>query len=178
MDFVLDYLGVEKIDWYYLSSNPAITLNDIITHPKYPWDRWGISKNPNMTIDFAIENKDKLDWEFVTTNPGITMDDIINHPELSWVWQYISLNPNITSDFVMANFKHINFNYLSYNRGNRKNLTKKIVETTLGLSSVPTEYAHGRLPAHLINEILSHVYDTSSFTLHDMIERIAPIIEY
>ena len=49
---------------------------------------------------------------------------------------------------------------------------------TLGLSSVPTEYAHGRLPAHLVNEIIGHTYDTSAFTLHDMIERIAPIIEY
>ena len=59
-----------------------------------------------------------------------------------------------------------------------KKLTKKITETTLGLSSVPTEYAHGRLPAHLVHEIIGHAYDTSAFTLHDMIERIAPIIEY
>ena len=79
----------------------------------------------------------------------------------------------------MANFKHINFNLLSNNPfGNRKKLAKKIIETTLGLSSVPTEYAHGRLPAHLVNEIIGHAYDTSAFTLHDMIQRIAPIIEY
>ena len=115
----------------------------------------------------------------ISGNPGITMDDIINHPELQWSWFGISLNPNITPDFVMANFKHINFKFLSSNPfGNRKNLTKKIVETTLGLSSVPTEYAHGRLPAHLVNEIIGHAYDMSAFTLHDMIQRIALIIEY
>ena len=54
----------------------------------------------------------------------------------------------------------------------------KIVEITLGLSSVPTEYAHGRLPAHLVYEIIGYTYDTSAFTLHDMIQRIIPIIEY
>ena len=132
-----------------------------------------------MTIDFAIEYKDKLDWGFITTNPGITMDDIINHPELPWDWFGISLNPNITPDFIMANFKHINFKILSKNPfGNRKKLAKKITEMTLGLSSVPTEYVHGRLPAHLVNEIIGHAYDMSAFTLHDMIQRIAPIIEY
>ena len=101
-----------------------------------------------MTIDFAIEHKDKLDWKGISCNPGITMDDIIDHPELPWGWEEISQNPNITPDFIMANFNHINFVILSYNPfGNKKRLTEKIIETTLGISSVPTEYTHERLPA-------------------------------
>ena len=46
LDFILDYLGIDKINWFNLSSNPAITLNDIITHPKYPWDSGECHKIP------------------------------------------------------------------------------------------------------------------------------------
>ena len=64
LDFVLDYLGVDKINWFVLSENPAITLNDIITHPELSLGLvYHISQNPNMTIDFAIKHKDKLDWD-------------------------------------------------------------------------------------------------------------------
>ena len=96
-------------------SNPAISLNDIITHPEYPWDWNTMSANLNMTIEFAMEYHDKLEWYRISENSGITMDDITNHPELPWSWMGISENPNIMPDFVMANFKRINFKSLSNN---------------------------------------------------------------
>lgn len=99
-------LGVYKIDWDFLSQNPAISLNNIITHPEYPWDWYTMSTNLNMTIEFAMEYHDKLEWYRISENSGITMDDITNCHGRGWVY------PNITPDFVMANFKRINFKSL------------------------------------------------------------------
>jgi len=42
-------------DWYAISRNENITMNDIKDCPSFPWKYEGISENPNITIQF-IEN--------------------------------------------------------------------------------------------------------------------------
>ena len=85
-----------------LSENSGIQLQDIIDHPELPWNWDWISRNPNMTIEFAIEYKDQLDWFYITPNPGIKFNDILNHPELPWDKSQITCNPNVTINDILA----------------------------------------------------------------------------
>jgi hypothetical protein len=39
-------------DWYFISSNPNITMKDIEKSPDKPWSWDYISNNPNITTKF------------------------------------------------------------------------------------------------------------------------------
>jgi len=57
-------------------------------------DWYGISSNPNLTIEFINENLDKpWDWFYISANPNITMKYIKENPDKPWDWDGISRNP-------------------------------------------------------------------------------------
>ena len=60
-------------DWYKLSANPSITMQDVLNHPSLNWK-----------------------WDYLSANPSITMQDVLNHPEIKWDWYALSINPAIT----------------------------------------------------------------------------------
>ena len=50
-----------------LSSNPSITMKDVLNHPEIQWNISHLSINPSITF-----------W------------DVLNHPELDWYWGCLS----------------------------------------------------------------------------------------
>lgn len=144
-----------KWDFDCLSSNESITFNFIISHDfewnwleisgrinmeiidaslhldfNYPWERCGLSENPNITIEFIetyfsdsrlighwnwekLSNNPIIDIEFVkrhidkdwdwialSSNSGITLEMIESNLEFSWDWDRIGYNPNLTLEFI------------------------------------------------------------------------------
>ena len=93
-----------KLDWYNLSSNTNIKMNDIRENPDKPWNWEGISCNSNITMKYIKENPDKpWNWNYISTNPNITMKDILENPDKPWNWYCISVNPNLTMDYIKEN---------------------------------------------------------------------------
>ena len=59
-------LDVLKIVASYLVK-PKMKLLDWIPMDKIKW--WNLSTNPN-SIDLLVQNMDKIDWEFLSKNPN------------------------------------------------------------------------------------------------------------
>ncbi len=75
-----------KLDWYY------------------------ISENPNLTIDMINANLDKtLKWDWISGNPNLTMDFINANPDKPWKWKNISNN-----NFTKSKVEFINKKYREY----------------------------------------------------------------
>ena len=73
-------------------------------NPEKPWDWYGISENPNITMKIVLDNPDKpWNWDWISCNPNITWDIIKDNPKEYWNWYYISCNPNITWDIIRDN---------------------------------------------------------------------------
>ena len=49
-------------DWYDLSQNENISMQDVIENPDLPWEYGGMSSNPNLTIKYVYDNPDN-DWD-------------------------------------------------------------------------------------------------------------------
>ena len=95
----------DRWDFYNVSCNPGITMQDIINHPEYPWD-WeeSICDNPNLTIQFIKQFPSKeWNWSLISSNPNITMQDIIKNPEYPWSWDNIFTNKFILDKQLYVN---------------------------------------------------------------------------
>ena len=111
-------------NWFLISKNSKITMEDIKNNPNMPWCWFGISLNPNLTFHFLFNNNDLIEkiiknnnkfkfwkktkyycpyveWESISENESITMEDIDNNINFPWCWENISCNPNLTIDFIL-----------------------------------------------------------------------------
>ena len=54
-------------NWNYLSSNPSITMRDVLENPDKPWNWRQISANPSITLSDIFKNKEKAwDWKAIS----------------------------------------------------------------------------------------------------------------
>ena len=68
-------------DWFLVSANPGITMQDIMKHPQYPWVWNQVIRNPNYDFNGASAFPgNQCSWEVMSFNPNLTIQDIINHP--------------------------------------------------------------------------------------------------
>lgn len=86
LKFMLSFL-YEKLHgyWDFVSSNPSITIEDVLRDPGLPW-RWDfLSKNYAFTIKDVVAHPE-LPWNYtkLLENPSITRQDRLNHPKLPW----------------------------------------------------------------------------------------------
>ena len=92
----------KKWDWYEISHNPNIKMEDIENNPDKPWNWDGISKNQNITMEIIEDNLDKP-WNWgkfgISSNPNLTIEMIDKYPDKPWHWgeNGISSNPIIPS---------------------------------------------------------------------------------
>jgi len=82
-------------------------LEVIETNPISLWTWYfGISRNPNLTIEFVKKHCDKdLNWYFVSQSKSIHPQDVEDNPSMLWDWDGLSYNPNITIDFVKRHLR-------------------------------------------------------------------------
>ena len=62
-----DWISCDKLDWMYLSSNPAASHLLEQNREKIHWD-W-LSSN-SAAIHLCDQNKDKIDWDWLSLNPA------------------------------------------------------------------------------------------------------------
>jgi hypothetical protein len=100
-------------NWYCVGSNPNLTASMMEAWqfkpgggPPLDHDLWdGFSRNPNVTMDMVLRNRDKYwDWVHFSRNPNVTMHDISSHPHERWDWRSICDNPNLTIDIVEQHY--------------------------------------------------------------------------
>lgn len=97
---------VNRIDWHLLSSNPSITMIDVINNPKYEWNDRYLSANPNLTSNYILNEGKDRSWfiPFVSSNPGITARDIFKSTlRTMFEWDYKNLSANINLPIVYVN---------------------------------------------------------------------------
>ena len=117
-------------NWERISKNSAFTMDHIAVNSDLPWEFVFVSLNPNVTIEFVLDNlNEDWDWNELSRNEGINMDNINSHPKLPWNYEFIWANPNITMGFIQCNSKKICFDMLSENTLKRMNedLNKKSI---------------------------------------------------
>jgi hypothetical protein len=54
--------------WYYISSNPNITMEDIEKYPNKPWNWNSIYYNPNITMEFIKNNTYSIKFAALSWN--------------------------------------------------------------------------------------------------------------
>lgn len=80
--------------------NKKINIDIISEYSHLPWKYDWMSLNPNITIEFIVENMSyNWDWYDLSKNEAFTMDIIEKYIELPWDLEGISSNPNLTFDF-------------------------------------------------------------------------------
>lgn len=115
--YVVKPVEVHRIDWHLLSSNPSITMIDVINNPTYSWDDRYLSLNPNLTSNFILNEGKSRNWyvPLVSSNSGITERDIFKSTLSSmfdWDYRNLSANPNLPIAFVNNHMKK-NWNFHS-----------------------------------------------------------------
>jgi hypothetical protein len=105
-------------NWDRISENPAITLDYIKKHPipntinprtsssTGHLNYIGLSKNPNITMEFIQQNRD-AGWYFrwLSSNPNLTMEFVEENISKNWDWCEMARNPRLTMEFVERNLK-------------------------------------------------------------------------
>jgi hypothetical protein len=84
--------------WYGLSSNPNLTLTNILSL----WN--GITKTTSPDWQFLVTHQriplrqidQGWNWREICKNPTISLEMVNLHPEIPWNWKGLSQNPNNT----------------------------------------------------------------------------------
>lgn len=147
IDTVLKYEGW---NWYELSKNSGIKIEDIIaTIDTLPWDSEGLSKHPNINLDFIKKYPNiKYNWQSLSKNIQMDINELQDNLNLPWDWDFLSQNCNIPLKDIMTkigypwNFYYLSINHFLYNDFSyeyniRKDISKK---------------------RHSIKPILNHIY--------------------
>ena len=67
MQIVLDH-PEKPWDWYDLSRNPNITMQNVIDHPEKPWSWRLLSYDLNMTYKFVVKYSNKIKFGLLSSN--------------------------------------------------------------------------------------------------------------
>lgn len=115
IDYVIDH---PALPWTYydLSKHKNITLNDILDNPELPWNYTSLGANPNITLDMIQEYD--LPWDFnigVSNNPNLNIEFVLNNIDKKWNWDYISEKVATENAVRMYPALPWNFNNLTIN---------------------------------------------------------------
>lgn len=97
-------------NWYFISANKGITMDDVRANKHLPWNYNELSRNSNLTIDFVMENlHQQWNWKLIAMNKAMTKFDADVCPNLH---KYFYLNPNITLEYILENICMAYFSFL------------------------------------------------------------------
>jgi hypothetical protein len=126
-----------KIKWHWpsLSINKAITwdiiYNNLSSGENAYWNWSYVSMNPNININTILSNPElPWDWDCVSMNPSISLDDILENSELKWNWDYVSHNPSVTIREIMKKMgdTFVNKNWDWYKLTSKEDITWEFVQ--------------------------------------------------
>lgn len=122
-EYIIKPDAVKRINWQLISSNPAVSLFDILNNQTYQWDHQYLSANTNITSNFILNEGRDYNWyrPFVCSNKGLTAKDIFKSTLKSlfeWDYKNLSSNPNLPIVYVKDNLDNDwNFHEISSNAG-------------------------------------------------------------
>jgi hypothetical protein len=98
-------------DWVYISQNKAIKLTDISNNMGLPWNWNTVCINPNMTVEWFIDNVPNYQylWHQLSRNRFIDFTKYPNYP-----WEVQLLCDNIYFDMNYISSANININASIY----------------------------------------------------------------
>ncbi len=80
-------------DWYSISQNSGITMENIERYSDKNWNCSSISQNPNLTMEFIEKYSNKnWDWYGISYIPNLTMEFVDKYSNKNWNWIGISHN--------------------------------------------------------------------------------------
>lgn len=125
LTFFIEYIikpdVIHRVDWNSLSSNPSISMIDVMNNPNYMWNDRYLSSNPNLTSNYILNEGKYRNWHIpsVCSNSGITARDIFKSTMKSlfdWDYRNLSSNPNLPIAYVQSNInKDWNYHSISIN---------------------------------------------------------------
>lgn len=101
---IQDIINYKHKNWNFnlLSKNPGIKYTDILDNPKLGlWNYKYISENPNLRIQDILNFPEKS-WDMFefSNNPSLSWSDVLNNPELNWNFTNLSSNPCVNIDII------------------------------------------------------------------------------
>lgn len=169
IDFILKYLtkfskrNLNK----KLGSTYNITLEHIDAFPNLFWNKFRLSKNPNMTLDYVMQHPvkhkktNRWQWESVAKSPMITFEDVKKYPKFfknDHFMRGFSSNPNLTFDNVKDNITlHWDWDDISDN----PSFTLEQIESLLKIAHRSDDYCK------LLNPNLTYEYIVENNLLHN-----------
>lgn len=111
-EFMIKPASVHHVDWFAISSNPAVTLDDVRDHPNFSWSDYFLSTNPNVNSNFVLNEGRLRKWNsrLLCSNPGIVERDIYKNTlrdacdgEFEWDYSNLSANINLPIAYVADN---------------------------------------------------------------------------
>jgi len=97
-----------------MGANPAFTIQDILGNLDLPWNWYGVSRNPSVTID-VVKSAPHLRWEFMSlsSNKSIGIMDILQNAHMPWVWNLVSARHDLTAEIVL-NYPDIAWDFSAF----------------------------------------------------------------
>jgi hypothetical protein len=135
-------------NWYLLSKNPNITLQDICANPTLPWNRHSIHENPSISIEQIRGCVQRYwHWNILASNPGLCINDFIEDGYNAYYaadyglfeemrrnilgvddsfWLNLSENPTLTMDHLIK-YPYMKWNWAIISK--HPNITPEFVVT-------------------------------------------------
>jgi len=147
-NFVKSHNKTIKWDYFELSRNLNITIQDVLNHRTNLWDWQGLSENPNISLNDMFNNP-KKPWDFkfsAAKKVKNFKEEVLNHMD---VWNEnaynesayaLSSNPNITMDDIRLGMKERWFRWRYDELSKNPNVTMDFVEETF--NSNPNLYGY------------------------------------
>jgi hypothetical protein len=112
LDELLTLYPIGSFNAFLLSVNPAITWNNIQSHPEIRQNDFGVSKNPNINAAIIRANPNfKWHTRGVGLNPSICWHEFIQLYPDERLWVYFSGNPNLQLSLLFAHPKQLKLHY-------------------------------------------------------------------
>lgn len=141
----------KKWNWWELSKNPCITLQDVLDNPQLPFIDDGVSLNENVTI-FDISSSFPLNSELLSRRDFYTEKDYIEHPEIDWCIVHL-VKKILSVDYILKHFD-LSDNYIVAHMSSNETLNINHIINNLHLEwhwkSVSSN------PGIKISDILNH----------------------
>ena len=89
--------------WSWLALSSVVPLVDVRRYPNLPWDKWGLSRNPTLTIH-DIQSLSEIDgeWDWYEISRVIPIVDVMRYPDLPWDKKGLSQNPTLSVDDIQS----------------------------------------------------------------------------
>lgn len=121
---------ISKQDWtmYDLTSNPNITMNDIMSHQNMNWCMYGILANSSLTLN-DIETIYSKFWNYSLEQMlqrSIRFQMNLKKPEI-----FLSMNQSVPLQWFMQNKEHIRWSY--YELARHREMTIDVMEANYQL---------------------------------------------